>query len=165
VLVVQGCSMNVFGSSRPQPAPAAAVQTADGTPSAAVNTTPEDEYALATFDSNHDGELSKAELEDGLKALYAKADTSGDGFLSASEVRPINDKLLANQGGSPIIDWNADGKIDMSEFASQWRTKFDRSDVNRDDNLDARELAGRARVRKPHELPPPELGKYRGKSS
>jgi Ca2+-binding EF-hand superfamily protein len=165
VLVVQGCSMNMFGSSRPQPVQAAPVQAAGAAPVAAVDTTPPDEYALATFDANHDGELSKDELEAGLKALYVKMDTSADGFLSASEVRPINDKLLAIQGGSPIIDWNADGKIDMTEFASQWRTKFERSDVNSDGTLDSREMAGRAKARKPRELPPAELGKYRGKTS
>jgi Ca2+-binding EF-hand superfamily protein len=164
MLAVQGCSTSMFGSSRPQPVAAEPVQGAGGAQAAAVDTTPPEDYALVTFDANHDGQLSKDELEAGLKALYAKADTSGDGFLSSSEVRPINDKLLANQGGSPIIDWNADGKIDMSEFASQWRTKFDRSDVNSDGILDARELAGRVKPRKPHELPPPELGKYRGRN-
>jgi len=157
--------MNMFGSSRPQPVQVASAQTGGAAPFAAVDAAPPDDYALATFDSNHDGELSKDELEAGLKALYAKTDTNGDGSLSSSEVRPVNDKLLANQGGSPIIDWNADGKIDMTEFASQWRTKFERSDVNSDGTLDARELAGRAKPHKIRELPPAELGKYRGKTS
>jgi len=165
VLVVQGCSMNMFGSSRPQPAQVAPAQAEGAAPIAAVDAAPPDDYALATFDSNHDGELSKDELEAGLKALFAKTDTNGDGFLSSSEVRPVNDKLLTNQGGSPIIDWNADGKIDMTEFASQWRTKFERSDVNSDGILDPRELAGRAKPRKIRDLPPAELGKYRGKTT
>jgi hypothetical protein len=165
VLIVQGCSMNMFGSSRPQPVQAAPVQDAGAAPVAAVDAAPLDDYALATFDGNHDGELSKDELEAGLKALYAKTDTSADGFLSSSEIRIVNDKLLANQGWSPVIDWNADGKIDMAEFASQWRTKFERSDVNSDGTLNPRELAGRAKPRKIRELPPAELGKYRGKTS
>jgi len=165
MLVAQGCSMNPFGSSHPRPVPSPASQAPEGTSAATADAKPDDDYDLATFDSNHDGVLTKDELEAGLKALFAKADTNGDGALSSSEVRPINDKLLNVQGGSPIIDWNADGKIDMTEFASQWRTKFERSDVNGDGTLDARELAGRAKAHKPRELPPAEFGKYRGKTT
>lgn len=164
-IVLQGCSMSLFGSEKPKPAPALASAAA---PAPAADTSaqaPEDEFALSTFDSNKDGVLAKDELEAGLKAIFAKADTSGDGVLSASEIRPINDKLLAVQGNSPVIDWNADGKIDMTEFASQWRTKFERADVNGDGTLDEKEMAGRAKVRTPRPLPQPELGKYRGKTS
>lgn len=166
LVLVQGCSMNVFGPDRPPAGRDAASAPnggpdsgADGARSAGAN-----EQGLGAFDSDHDGQLTKAELESGLLDKFHKTDTNGDGVLSATEIRVLNDQLLSQPGGSPVIDWNADGRIDMAEFASQWRTNFDRSDVNTDGILDPRELAGRAHPRKPRELPPPELGKYRGRN-
>lgn len=160
---LQGCSMSLFGSESPRPAVATS-QTAAAVDqsSAATPAKVDDILGLDTFDADKDGVLTKAELEAGLLVLFKKTDASGDGSVSSSEVRPLNDTLLSVPNGSPIIDWNADGRIDMPEFASQWRTKFDRADIDRDGVLDERELAGRVRAHKPRELPQPELGKYRG---
>lgn len=120
---------------------------------------------FAAFDRDADGLVPKAELEAGIVAQFRKDDLNGDGHLDATETRTVNDRLMADPGGSPIIDWNADGKVIVQEYASQWRTQFERADVNSDGIVDGEERAGRARARKAPPLPQPELGGYRGKSS
>lgn len=154
--LLQGCSMNMFGSDRPAPPPQA---TAQATPGEKVV----DNEGLAAFDTDHDGQLSKAEFDAALAARFKKDDVDGDGFLNSTESRALNDRLMADPDGSPVIDWNADGKITGPEYASRWRTMFDRADINQDGIVDPNEMAGRARLRKPRELPQPELGRYKGK--
>jgi len=133
----------------------------------AGSATPKDRLAdsFAVFDRNADGLVPKAELEEGILAQFRKDDLNGDGHLDATETRAVNDRLMADPGGSPVIDWNADGRVIVQEYASQWRTQFERADVNGDGTVDAEERVGRARVRKAPPLPQPELGGYRGKSS
>lgn len=110
---------------------------------------------LKSFDKNNDDTLVRSELEDGLKRNFAAADVNASGLLEPSEVRSFNDRFDDQSNISPVIDWNADGKIVMAEFATQWRTMFERSDINRDGLVDADEMAGRVREYKPRKLPPP----------
>ena len=37
---------------------------------------------------------------------------------------------------SPVFDWNADGRLVYTEFATQWRTLFDRADRDRNGIVD-----------------------------
>lgn len=162
--VLQACGASLFGRETPREAVAPVSQaSAKGEPATPVAVQTPDDEGLAAFDTNKDGVVLKAELESGLVAAYKKDDTDGDGNLSAVELRVVNDRLMQDSDGSPIIDWNADGKIVMQEYASQWRTMFDRADVNRDGMVDAPELAGRARAPKIRPLPQPEFGGYKGK--
>ncbi len=114
-----------------------------------------DDMDLKSFDKNNDDTLVRSELEDGLKRNFAAADVNASGLLEPSEVRSFNDRFDDQSNISPVIDWNADGKIVMAEFATQWRTMFERSDINRDGLVDADEMAGRVREYKPRKLPPP----------
>ncbi|MDZ4741174.1 MAG: hypothetical protein SGJ03_14915 [Alphaproteobacteria bacterium] len=114
-----------------------------------------DDMDLKSFDKNDDDTLVRSELEEGLKRNFAAADANASGLLEPSEVRSFNDRFDDQANISPVIDWNADGKIVLAEFASQWRTLFERSDINRDGLVDADELAGRVREYKPRKLPPP----------
>ena len=114
-----------------------------------------DDMDLKSFDKNDDDTLVRSELEDGLKRNYAAADVNASGLLEPSEVRSFNDRFDDQSNISPVIDWNADGKVVLAEFASQWRTLFERSDINRDGLVDADELAGRVREYKLRKLPPP----------
>lgn len=156
ICVLQGCSMNMFGADRPAPAPQVAAPAASGEKVV-------DKEGLAAFDTDHDGQLSKAEFDAALAARFKKDDVDGDGALNSTEARALNDRLMADPDGSPVIDWDADGKINGPEYASRWRTMFDRADINQDGLVDPNEMAGRARLRKPRELPQPELGRYKGK--
>ncbi len=81
---------------------------------------------LAPYVVAADGNLTKPDLETGLKGEFKKWDTNGDGQLSSAEAVPLNDHLRAlNVGASPVMDWNGDGHISFDEFAGGWRTMFD----------------------------------------
>ena len=125
---------------------------------------PPREDAFTPFDANMDGIISKAELDAGVNGLFKRDDTDADGFLNATEVRAVNDRLVAETGpgATPLIDWNADGRVNAQEYGAQWRTLFDRSDVNGDGVIDPRERAGRVKPRKARPLPEPSFGGYRG---
>jgi len=162
-LALTGCSggMNLFGGSRVSSG-AGQAGLVPTTPGASGKAAPD---SFAVYDRDANGVVPKAEMEDAIAAQYRKDDLNADGFLDATEVRAVNDRLMADPGSTPIIDWNADGKVIMGEYASQWRTLFDQADVDGDGVIDAEERAGRARHRKPPPLPQPELGGYKGKPS
>ena len=125
---------------------------------------PPREDVFTPFDTDKDGLILKAEMDAGVALLFKADDRNADGFLDGTEVRTVNDRLMAEGGSSatPIIDWNADGKVNTQEYGAQWRTLFERVDVNGDGTVDGRERAGRVKPRKARPLPEPSLGDYRG---
>lgn len=125
---------------------------------------PPREDVFTPFDTDTDGIITKAEVDAGVTSLFKRDDTDGDGFLNATEVRAVNDRLVAESGSgaTPVIDWNADGRVNTQEYGAQWRTLFDRADVNGDGVIDPRERAGRVKPRKARPLPEPGFGGYRG---
>jgi Ca2+-binding EF-hand superfamily protein len=147
-IAVQGCSMNVFGSA--EKPTAAAAPSADAAPSR-----PPEMTRLSRFDANTDGLVQRAELEDGLKVDFQKEDANGNELLDPAEARVLNERLRDEPGTSPVFDWNGDGRLVYSEFATQWRTLFDRSDRNGDGTVDAEEIKSSGRERKPRALPQP----------
>jgi hypothetical protein len=99
-------------------------------------------------------ELSREQMDAGLKIELAKWDTNGDGALTNREAEPLNDALRAeNVGASPVTDWNADGQINFQEFASGWRTMFELCDRNRSKTVSLRELGYSPNVTPPRALP------------
>lgn len=101
---------------------------------------------LTKYDANHDGTVTKAELEAGLKAEFAAADINHDGCLTPDEVAAINEKRIQEQGSTstPLIDWNQDGCVDFNEYAGTARSLFTEMDRNEDGKLDPKELNPRA---------------------
>jgi Ca2+-binding EF-hand superfamily protein len=163
---LQGCSsMNVFGGSPKQPAVAAA----DGavTPGAAPAEQPKkrqpQSMRLQRFDVNEDGTLTKGELESTLQADFKKEDTNQNQALDTAEARALNERLREEDGTSPVFDWNADGRLVYSEFATQWRTLFDRSDRNQNGVVEEREMTTVAVERKPRLPPPPTFSGSNGR--
>ncbi len=148
--------MNVFGGpDAPAVAPAtAAAPEAAATDSAALKPPPE-KARLSRFDVNADGQVQKAELEETLKADFKKEDANGNEALDPGEARALNERLREDPGTSPVFDWNADGRLVYAEFATQWRTLFDRTDRNADGIVDADEIKFSGRERKPRPLPQP----------
>ena len=136
VLVLAGCSM--FGGSQ---APVRKPHHQDAPYHPAVN-------ILTAFDANGDGIVTRAEMEAGLRAAFAKADANHDGKLDEAEARAVNQQRLAEDQStaSPLVDWNHDGYIDFNEFAANARSLFDEMDRDGDGQLDAKEL---------HPEPPP----------
>lgn len=162
-LALTGCGggMNLFGGSS-APSGAGQAGLVPAKPAAGGPAVPD---AFAVYDRDANGIVPKAEMEEAIAAQYRKDDLNADGFLDATEVRAVNDRLMTDPGSTPIIDWNADGKVLVPEYASQWRTLFEQADVDGNGVVDAEERAGRARHRKPPPLPQPELGGYKGKPS
>lgn len=143
---VQGCSMLGGGPSGPRSAGAGA--QGDAQRQAESN-------RLARFDENADGSVQRAEMEDTLKADFKKDDLNNNQALDPIEARALNERLRDEPGTSPVFDWNADGRLVYAEFATQWRTMFDRADRNSDGVIDADELKSIGRERKARELPKP----------
>jgi Ca2+-binding EF-hand superfamily protein len=99
---------------------------------------------LLRYDANHDGFITKAEMEAGLKADFAAADTNADGCLDPEEVRAENQRRLAQDGAeaSPLVDWNLDGCVDMREFSNTVHSYFELADKTKDGKVSQLELRG-----------------------
>jgi hypothetical protein len=112
---------------------------------------------LTAYDANHDGTLTRAELEAGLKADFAKADYKHLGRLDEEEARAVNEQRLATDQStaSPLVDWNHDGYIDFDEFAANARSLFEQMDRNGDGKLDPTELHPAPVSNRPEHKQPP----------
>lgn len=110
-------------------------------------------------------ELTREQMDAGLKLELQKWDKDGSGDLSNSEAQPLNDELRAeNVGASPVRDWNADGRIDAKEFGSGWRTMFELCDRNRNNMISVRELGHSPNVAAPRTTPTESKKKPEGSS-
>ena len=111
---------------------------------------------ILTYDANHDGAVTRDELEQGLKREFAMADRNGDGVLDLSEMQAENSRRFnaSNTGFSPLIDWNRDGKVDFSEFATTMRSLFEDLDRTHNGVLEGAEL----RLPRMRPGPPPRRG-------
>ncbi|RIJ25864.1 EF-hand domain-containing protein [Henriciella barbarensis] len=76
---------------------------------------------LASFDTNEDGVVSRADLSAGIESAFADADANGDGELTALEQQawarslPTRDNSLAN----PVrFDPNLDRRVSFEEFSA-----------------------------------------------
>jgi Ca2+-binding EF-hand superfamily protein len=97
---------------------------------------------LLAYDADHDGTVTRAEMEAGLRADFAKADYKHLGRLDEEEVRAVNQQRIATDQStaSPLVDWNHDGYVDFDEFAAAPRSLFEQLDRNGDGKLTPDEL-------------------------
>ena len=97
---------------------------------------------LEHYDANHDGIVSRAEVEQGLRAEFAQADAKHTGCLDADEVRAVNDRRWQEDQStySPLVDFRQKGCIDFEEFAATVRSLFEQMDANGDGQVDQKEL-------------------------
>ena len=112
---------------------------------------------LLRYDANHDGIVTREEMEAGLKADFAAADTNGDGCLDAAETRAENQRRLARDGAeaSPLVDWNLDGCVDFKEFANTAHSYFQLVDKKKDGKVTLQELRGPSMPIPPRQEPKP----------
>lgn len=96
---------------------------------------------LERYDADHDGTLTRTEMETGLKADFAAADTDHDGRLNEEETRAVNYQRWADNAStaSTLVDWNQDGFVAFSEFAGTARSLFAELDRDGDGVLSPRE--------------------------
>ena len=97
---------------------------------------------LLRYDFNHDGQITRAELEKGIRADFDKADTNHDGHLDENETRAVNEQRWTQHatGTSPLVDWNHDGYVDYDEFAAGPHSLFDDLDTDGNGVLSKEEL-------------------------
>jgi hypothetical protein len=116
---------------------------------------------LEHYDANHDGTVTRAEMEAGLKAEFDAADKKHTGCLDPDETEAVNEQRWSEglSTTSTIVDWNHDGCVDFKEFANTARSLFDELDRNGDGQLTPDELHP---GKKPAVKPQPPLIKPHG---
>jgi hypothetical protein len=112
---------------------------------------------LLRFDADKDGYVTREEMEAGLKADYAAADTNGDGCINPAEIRAENAQRLQRDRtqASPLVDWNLDGCVDLREFSNTAHSYFDLADRTKDGRVSQLELRGPAMPIAPRVIPAP----------
>jgi hypothetical protein len=97
---------------------------------------------LEKYDANHDGTVTRAELEAGLRADFAKADAKHTGCLDSDEVSAVNQQRWQEDQStaSPLVDFKGQGCVDFSEFAATPRSLFEQMDRDGDGQVTQREL-------------------------
>jgi len=77
---------------------------------------------LLHYDADHDGTVTREEMEAGLKADFAAADKNHDGCLDSDETAAVNHARWEEglSTTSTIVDWNHDGCVDFNEFANTY---------------------------------------------
>jgi hypothetical protein len=112
---------------------------------------------LLRYDADKDSSVTKEEMEAGLKADYAAADSNSDMCVNPAEVRAENALRLRRDStqASPLVDWNLDGCVDMREFGNTAHSYFDLADRTKDGRVSQLELRGPSMPVAPRVITPP----------
>lgn len=109
---------------------------------------------FAAMDTNHDGKLTRAEIEAWQqrqaeqqimarnRALFQALDTNHDGMLSPEEFSKFHENPPP-PNATPMLqhfDTNRDGVISIIEFRAGTLANFDKLDTNHDGVVDANEM-------------------------
>jgi hypothetical protein len=113
--------------------------------------------SIMKYDANHDGTLTRAELEAGLKAEFNSYDTDHTGCLTSAQVTAINEARVKADAAaaSPLIDWKNQGCLDLEEFSATARSLFEQLDINGDGRITPEELHPKRHEQ--HGAPPPAI--------
>jgi Ca2+-binding EF-hand superfamily protein len=138
LLALAGLAVSSVGGAL---APASAQTASAGAPAGVAGLT-----ALA--DADQDGAISRAEFRAARTGWFPTLDRNADGWLSSEELESAAPGgrgrfLLSRQFRT--LDANGNGRIEAAEYASGPAPLFDLADGNRDDRLDAGEIAAARR--------------------
>ena len=106
---------------------------------------------LEAYDLDHDGTVTRAEMEHGLRAAFAKADAKHMGCLDTDEARAVNQQRWEQDQStySPLVDFKGVGCIDFDEFAATARSLFEQMDRNANGRIEPNELTPPRREQPP----------------
>lgn len=108
---------------------------------------------LAGLDFNRDGQIVRAEIQQGARQRFAELDRDHDGRLAADELprrgrhghRRHGPDRAGPEGSGPerpaAADANNDGALDLREFYADLSARALRADANGDGTITAEELA------------------------
>lgn len=97
---------------------------------------------LLKYDADHDGRLTRAELDAGLKADFDRYDTGHTGCLNPDQVAAINAQRIREDQSSatPLQDFQQNGCVDFSEFGAAPVSLFAELDRDGDGVVTAQEF-------------------------
>lgn len=103
------------------------------------------EGVLERADANKDGTVTREEFIAARAEHFAKLDRNSDGYIDSNDVPERLAKRRAQNGGGDFLvgqfDADGDAKVSKEEFVNGPTLAFDRADTNKDNVLDAKELA------------------------
>jgi Ca2+-binding EF-hand superfamily protein len=109
------------------------------------------------YDADKDGKLSRAEIEAGIAARFAKADANTDGKIDEAEFKTAADELRAKFPAHPFhrdrsdryprivkaLDWNRDGGLEIDEVRGVLQAAAGFADRDADGFISKDEMKGR----------------------
>ncbi|HZG32850.1 MAG TPA: hypothetical protein VEZ59_06210 [Sphingopyxis sp.] len=116
------------------------------TPAAAAQGQRDPMQLLDRADTNGDGRITRAEFTDSRARMFEKLDRNDDGYFSDADMSQRRFKRRSGGGGRlkeliVHLDENGDGRVARSEFVEGPNPMFDRADLDRNDVIDADEMA------------------------
>ena len=124
---------------------AAALLSLLSVPSMAQMTRRGGEGMFERADANNDGSVTKEEFVAARGQQFARFDRNSDGYLDSNDVpKRLAERRKQNGGGEMHggqFDGDGDGKVSKDEFINGPTLIFDRADTDKNNVLDAKELA------------------------
>ena len=103
-------------------------------------------------DLNKDGTITREEFLTARADHFTKRDRNSDGYIDSNDVPKRLAARRQQKGGGDFMvgqfDADGDGKVAKQEFINGPTLIFDRSDTNKDNVLDATELAAAKKAAK-----------------
>lgn len=114
---------------------------------------------LTRFDSNQDGQISKAEVEAVKTGFFTKADQDGDGLLTKAELGNLHDdnRQAQMEAKFAALDSNNDAVISLEEMLNAKKGRraesyFNRMDSNSDGQVTLAEMKAMGAARSAKQL-------------